>query len=451
MPGEALAATAARVWPTLRLAVLTTVFGSLAMLFSGFVGLAQLGLLTFAGALAAGLATRYVLPGLVPERWTGAAGRAAPAGIDALARQARRLAWSVPAALALAVAVLALRAGDLWERDLENLNPIAEAAKQRDQALRDALGAPDVRYLVVVAGATREAVLERLESLAPRLHELAERGLIRSFDTPARYLPSEATQRARQAAIPGPDELERRIAAAAKGLPFRDGLFAPFLADAERARTAAPITEADLDGTVWGLAARSLLAQIDARPVGLVPLTGVADGSALAAAIVGLRDPAVSAFDLKAESDALLGAYRNESLGLWALGLAAIVFVLALGLRDARAVARVVVPVLTAIAATAALLALGGVRLSLLHLVALLLVLGIGTNYSLFFGQFVPGDAARRRNAYAVLVAAATTLVAFGALATSATPILRAIGLTVALGTALSLAFAAAWAQPGPE
>ncbi|MCZ7566327.1 MAG: MMPL family transporter [Burkholderiales bacterium] len=66
---ETLAATAQRVWPTLRLAVLTTVFGSLAMLASSFAGLAQLGLLLFVGALAAGLVTRHVLPALAPQRW----------------------------------------------------------------------------------------------------------------------------------------------------------------------------------------------------------------------------------------------------------------------------------------------------------------------------------------------------------------------------------------------
>ncbi len=62
--GETLAATAARIWPTLRLAMLTTVFGSLAMLLSSFVGLAQLGLFSLAGVLTAGLVTRYVLPAL---------------------------------------------------------------------------------------------------------------------------------------------------------------------------------------------------------------------------------------------------------------------------------------------------------------------------------------------------------------------------------------------------
>jgi predicted exporter len=446
--GETLAATAARVWPTLRLAVLTTVFGALAMLLSSFTGLAQLGLLTFCGALAAGLATRYVLPAVVPGRWAGAADVPAPAAIDALARHARRLAWLVPAALAVAIAVLALRHASLLEHDLENLNPIAAADKLRDQELRDALGAPDVRHLVVVEGANREDVLGRLEALDPALRRLVERGVMRGFDTPARYLPSAATQRARRDALPERAELERRLAVAAAGLPFRDGLFTPFLADVGRARTAPPVTMADLEGTAWGLAARALLVEADGRSLGLAPLAGVADPGALAAAVRDLRDPAVSAFDIKAESDAMIGAYRDQSAALAAAGLAAIVLVLAVGLGSVRDTARVVVPVLAAVAATAAALSLGGVRLSLLHLVSLLLVLGIGTNYSLFFGRFVPGEPERLRNAYSVLVAAATTLIAFGTLATSATPILRAIGSTVALGAALSLVFAAAWSQP---
>jgi predicted exporter len=448
--GEALAATAARVWPTLRLAVLTTVFGSLAMLLSSFTGLAQLGLLTFAGALAAGIVTRYVLPALVPERWASRDAPAvpAPAALAGLARGARRLAALVPVALLAAVAVLALKHATLWENDLANLNPIPEADKLRDQQMRDALGAPDVRHLIVVDGATREEVLARFERHEPALAQLVARGAVRGYDTPARYLPSVAMQHARRAALPEPGELARRLAAATQGLPVRDDLFAPFLADVERARTAPPLEPKDLEGTVWGLAARALLVELDGRWAGLAPLSGVADPSVLAEFAATLRDPAVRLLDLKAESDAMVSAYRNQSLVLASLGVAVIAAVLALGLRSIRAVTVVMLPVLAAIAATAAAIAAAGTRLSLLHLVALLLVLGIGTNYSLFFSRFVPGDDERVRNAYAVLVAAATTLIAFGALASSGTAILQAIGTTVALGAVLSLAFAAAWSQP---
>jgi len=43
-----------------------------------------------------------------------------------------------------------------------------------------------------------------------------------------------------------------------------------------------------------------------------------------------------------------------------------------------------------------------------------------------------------------IALANATTVIGFGVLATSSVPVLRAIGATVALGTLLALAFAAA-------
>jgi len=451
--GEALDAIARRVWPTLRLAVLTTVFGSLAMLASSFTGLAQLGLLLFVGALAAGLVVRYVLPALVPPRWAARDAPAVPlAGpLAAAGRGARRLAAIVPMALLAGAAVIGLRHATLWEDDIAALSPVPESAKARDQALRNALGAPDVRHLVVASGATRDAVLERFEALAPRLEGLVERGIMRGFDTPARYLPSAATQRARQAALPDPGTLAADVARAAAGLPFRDGLFAPFVADVARARTAPLLAPEDLAGTAWGAALRALVFEQGGRWVGLAPLSGVSDPAALAGAIGALADPAVWAFDLKGESEAMIRGYRDQALALSAAGVLAIGAVLWVGLRSARAAAGVMLPVLAAVSATAAALVLGGTRLSLLHLVSLLLVLGIGTNYALFFNRFVPDDAGRDaerlRSAYAVVVASATTLIAFGALALSSTAILQAIGRTVTLGAVLSLVFAAAWAR----
>ncbi|MGB8437643.1 MAG: MMPL family transporter, partial [Burkholderiales bacterium] len=451
--GERLSATAARIWPTLRLAMLTTVFGSLAMLLSSFVGLAQLGLFSLAGVLTAGLVTRYVIPALAttrPSERIAPLARAAPA-LSALCGHARILAPLVPAAFVAAAVVITLDYATLWENDLANLSPVPEAAKARDQELRNALGAPDVRHIIAVRGKSVEDVLQRFERLEPALHRLADSGAIRAYDTPARYLPSIATQRARQAALPEAGELAGRLARATLGLPFRDDLFKPFLEDVERARTAPPVTPADLANTAWGLAIRSLLVEQKGGWVGLAPLSGVAEPGVPAAAMAALGDPAILALDLKAESDSMVRTYRDQALVLAFLGVAAIAAVLMLGLRSMRRVTAVMIPVLAAIAATAAIFVLAGVRLSLLHIVSLLLVLGIGVNYALFFNRSTRDAADRIWSTYSVMVANVTTLIAFGALATSGTSILQAIGQTVVLGAALSLAFSAAWARPGVE
>jgi predicted exporter len=53
-----------RFWPTIRLGVLTSVCGFGALLFSGFPGLAQLGLYALSGVITAAVVTRFVLPQL---------------------------------------------------------------------------------------------------------------------------------------------------------------------------------------------------------------------------------------------------------------------------------------------------------------------------------------------------------------------------------------------------
>ena len=58
-------------WPTVRLGLLTSVCGFAALVFSGFPGLAQLGVFSLAGLIAAALVARYVLPVLAPDGATG--------------------------------------------------------------------------------------------------------------------------------------------------------------------------------------------------------------------------------------------------------------------------------------------------------------------------------------------------------------------------------------------
>jgi predicted exporter len=96
-------------------------------------------------------------------------------------------------------------------------------------------------------------------------------------------------------------------------------------------------------------------------------------------------------------------------------------------------------PVLLAIALTAGTLVAVGSPLTVLHLVALLLVLGVGINYALFIARAAAAreDAARTLRTLAVV--SGTTLCAFGMLAWSRMAVLQVIGSTVCIGVAFSL------------
>jgi predicted exporter len=446
-PGDSLRATLVRVWPTLRLAVLTTVLGGLSMLLSSFVGLAQLGLLLMSAILAAGLVTRYVLPEIAPARPV-ALWRVAPLlGWSALARRRRpirALAW---AALALAAAAAALRPGSLWDDDLGKLNPISAAERRADEALRAELKAPDVGTVVAVRAPDRERALERSEALAPALQGFVREGLIAGFEAASDVLPSRRLQRERRAALPEAQSLRHALEQAEQGLPFRPGLFEPFLRDVERARGGPLLEPADLRGTGLALKLDSLLFPLGGEWVALMPLRGAGDLGALSARFDALRAPGAELLDLRRETGRMIGRYRGQTLELTALGVAAMFALLAWGLGGAREAARVLLPVLLAAALAAGMLPLLGAPLTLFHLVALLFVVGTGLNYSLFFNRVPRDPDERRRTLLSLTVCCLAVLCSAGALASSATPVLRAIGVTVLAGTPLALVFSAAFGR----
>src|SRR3546814_5013430 len=65
----------------------------------------------------------------------------------------------------------------------------------------------------------------------------------------ARYLPSAAVQRARQAKLPDAATLQAALDAALADSPFRADVFGEFIEDVATARTLPPLAPADLAGT----------------------------------------------------------------------------------------------------------------------------------------------------------------------------------------------------------
>ena len=74
----------------------------------------------------------------------------------------------------------------------------------------------------------------------------------------------------------------------------------------------------------------------------------------------------------------------------------------------------------------------------------MLLVVGVGLNYALFFNSDRRDDAERNLMLLSVFIACAATLLAAVALAFSVTPVLRAIGITTALGATFAFVTSAA-------
>ena len=458
------------VWPTIRLGMLTSVCGFAVLLASSFPGLAQLGLYSLTGVLAAGLVTRFVLPELLPRDFR-------IRDLTPMGRRAARVRETASAgrvAIALiavcAAVVLGLYRHRLWSHDLTALSPVPMAAQRLDGQLRADLGAPDVRYLVAVSAPDEQSALEGAEHVGTELNGLADRGVISGYQSPAQYLPSLAVQRQRQESLPPSDVLRTRLTQALSGLPLREDRLAPFLHDVEVARTAPPLEAASLDGTSFAALAGALLVRDDDGWRALLPLEApvlhghardIDIGRVRRVVSIGAPDD-VTVLDLKDQADAMYSSYLAGAVRLSLAGFAAIVVLLLVALRRPSRVLRVVLPLALAVLTVAASLRLFGAPLTLLHVVGLLLIVAVGSNYALFFdkrfsgstpgaGNAGPGGAATSELTLAsLLVANCATVVAFGVLALSSVPVLHDLGETVAPGAFLALIYAALLArQPG--
>lgn len=455
-PADATRAWVAAYWPTIRLGVLTSVCGFASMLFSGFPGLVQLGLYSIVGLTAAALVTRFVLPHLRGEHVAIRDVSRIGAVLARAAGAAPRLRWPLAVLVIAAGATLVLHRDGLWSRELAALSPVPAQAQALDARLRADVGAPDVRYLVVIAAPTEQAALERAERVAAQLQPLVDRGALAGFETPARFLPSDAAQRARLASLPDADVLAARMRDAVANQPIavRPGLFAPFIADVEAARHAPLLTRADLRGTSMALAVDALLTERDGRWSAMLPLrapdaartaqpASSLDATPIRAAVARAGVPDALFVDMKAEADRLYVSYVHEDIRLSLAGFAAIAVLLLIALRSPRRVVRALAPLVAAVLVVTAGFALAGVPLTILHLVGMLLIVAVGSNYALFFCKRDDAQPVTPHTLVSLLIANLATVAGFGLLALSRVPLLETFGLTVGPGAMLALAFAA--------
>ena len=129
--------------------------------------------------------------------------------------------------------------------------------------------------------------------------------------------------------------------------------------------------------------------------------------------------------DMKAEADRLYVSYVHEDLRLSLAGFAAIAvaaLIAALARRAVRARA--------ARGCDEAGFALAGVQLTILHLVGMLLIVAVGSNYALFFCKRDDAQPVTPYTLVSLLIANLATVAGFGLLALSRVPLLETFGLT---------------------
>jgi predicted exporter len=448
-------------WRTIWLGVLTSISGFMALLFSGFPGLAQLGLYSISGLVAAALVTRFILPVLTPREVELRDLSKVGGLLDRLFDGAARFRWLVAIIVAAAMFSILFHSGDIWNRRLSALSPISKSEQKLDMELRSDMGAPDMRYLAAFTAPSKELALEGAEQVGTVLQQLVKDKTIGEFNSPALVLPSVTAQRLRQSSLPDTSHARLNLDASLKGIPIKPERLEGFLTDLQAARERKPLDRNDLNGTSLALMLDSLLVKRDNDYMVLMPLRATGEGSSgnlidiekVNTALKAQLPSNVVVIDLLEESTNLFDSYLHDALVLSGLGSLVIIVLLFASLRSLSRTLMVALPLGCAVLSVTACLLLAGIQLTILHLVGLLLVVAVGSNYALFFDSASQIGIAddRRQTQVSLLVANLATVGSFGLLGLSKVPVLSYIGSTVGLGAFLAFLFAAILTRKHPH
>lgn len=424
-----------QLWRTLSLGVASTLCAYGAFLLSGAQGISQLGLFAIGGITGAALATRFLDPSPRDSQ--------APAAANATAQPRQLQLNHAPWLLALALTLPVLLTDSPFSNDLSALTPVPAATLAEDTALRQQFGAVDLRYLIALRHRDQDAVLAATERASQVLDAAVRAGELAGYGAVSAILPSAAQQAERWQALqrdPAGDRSAFNTALAAS--PFAADAFDRYWQDRAPSSGAppAPALKDFPAASPLGSALRAQLYERGDQWHSLVYLRGLAEPRLLAQRLRSAQNSTASdrhtLVDLKEAANRLVASYRDRLLRVEAAALGLVLLLLWLATRELRRAIWLTGCVAAAVAVSAAVALAFGRALSLFDLVSLALVAGLGLDYGLFYSTARGAAQDHHARHRAVSLCALSSLLVFGILSLSSVPLLRGIGLTVAVGVA---------------
>jgi len=404
----------AKVRNALLLALLTTVAAYLIMMLAPFPGIRQMAVFAAVGLSASCLTVIFWHPWLC----RGQPVRPVPAMVLMLRwlaawRRNKKLAIGLPVALALfsLAGITTLRVDD----DISQLQALPQNILAQEKAITALTGQNVDQKWFVVYGKTAQQTLERLEAFAPALEQAKAEGWLGGYRT----LPLNSLARQQQDL----SLLKNAAPAVSKALNNAG------LTTVNPDLNAMPVT---VDAWLASPASegwRLLWLTLENGESGvLVPVEGVKNSAALKA--LSTKHTGIAWVDRKSTFDELFAHYRHILTALLCVALAVIACGAVARLGWRKGVISLV-PSVVSLGCGLAVLSLNGHAVNLFSLLALVLVLGIGINYTLFFSN---PRGTPLTSLLAITLAMLTTLLTLGMLVFSATQAISSFGIVLVSG-----------------
>jgi len=432
-----------KVLPGLWMALATSLLGYAAMTFVPLPAIRQIAVFALVGLTTAFLSVLLLGPASV-RLLRG--GRVAPIfgwlATSLISLGAKLGRGSVAGTAALLACGLLLASRIDVEDDVRSLIQRPAELVAQEESVKRALGVGLSTQFILInpEGGTDEACLRLEESLRTKLRRCRDNGAIASWTMLADVIPSAE----RQTTLRDAHLLKLKAEDVALHSAFTEVGFKP---DPRHWQPPlAPLTVGKFFQLNASHPFRHLRFEHAGKTCHVITLADVKDLAALRAELADVTGCLV--VDKPAAVSELLGDVRRLGV-VWLACAVGLTFVILLLRYGAGRAALMILPTLTGLAWAPVLGAALGVPFTVFSLMALLLVLGVGVNYSIFLWE---GGTRSRAALAGVIASSLTTLLSFGLLAFCSLPALAWLGITLSFGILLALALTPlALAKPGAK
>ncbi|MFH4551077.1 hypothetical protein D3H41_04525 [Vibrio neocaledonicus] len=406
------------IFIAITLGLITSLIGYLGMLVAPFPGLQQLALFSSIGLIAA-----YI----TVVAWYPILARNPSRSISTLPGQSLLAKWltlwnqprikvGLPMLCVVASGFFLLQLN--YDDDIRLLQTMPNDLKQQETLITTLSGMQSSQQMLVVTADDDENLMKKLESLTPTLEAWKADSTIESYQSLSRYLSSVERQQQDYQLIRDLYATQSSPLTSGLGLSKKPKMDADFI----------PVTvEQYLQNPVSAPVRFLHLGKIKGKSATVVVLNQLQDSVVVKAFAKSQSD--VVYLNKAEEISTLFGEYRIKIMELLAAA-SAVIFLVLIKRYGQQHSCRVLLPSLIACACGLATAVAMGTTLNLFNLLGLVLILGIGIDYTLFFAE----KARSVSTLLAITLSAMTTVLSFGLLSLSQTHAIHSFGITVLSG-----------------
>lgn len=308
-----------------------------------------------------------------------------------------------------------------FDDDIHQLQAMPSYLKSQDSMIKTILGVGEKQSLLMVKAESDELLLQKLESLDVQLLDWMKEGVLLNYQSTSQYVPSIKKQKENFALVK--NLYQSYAETLSTKLNFTEPLifnqqFKPLLVDDYLASSVS-----DSLGFLW-------LGKINSNSAAIITLNKV-NNIQLVNNYINDNDD-LSLLDKASEVSTIFGSYRVyiSKLLIAAYFVIGLLLIWRYGLKLGFLV---ISPPVIAACVGLAITSVVGIPITIFNLLAVILILGIGIDYTLFFAEQKESDSAKN-TLLAITLSAITTVLSFGLLALSETQAIHGFGITVLTG-----------------